>query len=183
VEEFPFSSEPGTYFAFVGRVSAEKRLDWAIAVAEATGIPLKIAARIENEAYFEREIVPHLNPPAIEYLGLLDENSKRHLLCNALALLLPIDWPEPFGLTFIESLACGTPVLTCPRGAATEIIRDGYTGFLRPGVAGLIEASGYINSLSRTACRETAMTHFHSERMVERYEQLYARLRAAGSYE
>lgn len=118
VESFPFVAEPGRYLAFVGRMSPEKRPDIAIRIAQRAGIPLKIAAKVDakEEPYFRERIVPLLDDPLIEWLGQVDEQQKRTLMAHALALLLPIDWPEPFGMVFIEALACGTPVLTCPRG-------------------------------------------------------------------
>lgn len=176
VEEFPFSPDPGPYLAFVGRIAPEKRVDRAIAVARATGIPLKIAAKVDSAHYFREVVEPVLDDPLIDYLGVLDEAAKRALLGNALALILPIDWPEPFGLVFIEALACGTPVLTCPSGAAPEIVIDGVTGFLRDTVEGLAEAAHRVRHLSRAACREDATRRFHSRRMVADYTALYEEL-------
>lgn len=113
VEAFPFSPVAGDYLAFVGRISPDKRPDRAIAIARRAGVPLKIAAKVDpaDRAYFEAVVRPLLDDQLVEFLGPLDERRKRELLRGARALLLPIDWPEPFGLVFIEAPACGMPVL------------------------------------------------------------------------
>jgi glycosyltransferase involved in cell wall biosynthesis len=110
LDAFPYSPRGGNYLAFLGRISPEKRADLAIAVAEQVGIPLKIAAKVDpaDRDYFEREIEPLLGHPLVEYLGEIREDEKPSFLGGALALLFPVDWPEPFGLAMIEALACGT---------------------------------------------------------------------------
>ena len=112
-------------------MSPEKRPDIAIEVAKRTGIPIKIAAKVDHKEkpFFERKIEPLLDHPLVEWLGEVDEMGKRELMANALALILPINWPEPFGMVFIEALACGTPVLTCPLGSVPELLKDGVTGY------------------------------------------------------
>ena len=112
----------------------------------------------------------------IEFLGEVDETEKRQLMGKALALVLPIDWPEPFGLVFIEALACGTPVLTSSLGAAPELLCDGVTGYLRDTVDELVEAVARLPQISRAACRREALERFDLRRMAMDYVQVYARL-------
>src|SRR5262249_21906383 len=130
VNRFPFYPNPSGYLAFVGRMSPEKRPDRAIEIAKKAGIPLKIAAKIDakERRYFESVIKPMLDHPLIEYVGVLNEQEKTELMGKAKALLLPIKWPEPFGMVFIEALACGTPVITTPYGAVPEILKNCVTG-------------------------------------------------------
>ena len=120
----------GGYLAFLGRISPEKRVDRAIEIARAVGLPLKIAAKVDriDEEYFKTEIEPLLNLPGIEYIGEIDERRKNKFLGDARALLFPIDWPEPFGLVMIEAMACGTPVLAFRNGSVPEVIDSGVTG-------------------------------------------------------
>ena len=171
-------AEPGRYLAFVGRISPEKRPDIAIRIAQHAGIRLKIAAKVDSkeEPYFRERIVPLLDNPLIEWLGQVDEQRKRALMAHALALLLPIDWPEPFGMVFIEALACGTPVLTCPRGAAPELLEEGVTGFSSDDVDELARAAWAVTTLSRQGCRAHARQRFDSSLMAMRYVDVYARL-------
>ena len=120
----------GGYLAFLGRISPEKRVDRAVAIARAAGLPLKIAAKVDrvDEAYFRAEIEPLLKEPGIEFIGEIDDRRKIKFLGEARALLFPIDWPEPFGLAMIEAMACGTPVLAFTNGAVAEVIDNGVTG-------------------------------------------------------
>jgi len=175
VRSYPFSERPGSYLLFVGRISPEKGPDRAIAIAKACGIPLKIAAKIDpkDRKFFEQHIKPQLDDPLIEHLGPVDERRKRELMRNALALLLPIRWPEPFGLVFIEALACGTPVLTCPSGAAPEILAEGVTGFMRKTDEELIEAARRVGEVARPGCRAWAEERFDVRRMTSEYLKTY----------
>lgn len=177
--EFPFYPNPGNYLAFVGRISQEKRPDRAIEIAKRAGIPLKIAAKIDpqDRDYYESEIAPLMRHPLIEFLGEINEQEKHELLGKALALVLPIDWPEPFGIVFIESLAVGTPVLTCPYGSVPEILVDGETGYVRRTVGELAQAVGWVRDrISRKACRRHVEEHFSRERMARDYTAIYSRL-------
>ncbi len=178
VQSFPFSSEPGGYLAFVGRISPDKRPDRAIAIAKRAGVPLKMAAKIDpkDRSYFKQVVQPLLNDPLIDFLGPLNERRKRELMRGACALLLPIDWPEPFGMVFIEALACGTPVLTCPCGAAPEVVDDGVTGFIRATDDELADAVSQAPTLDRTLCRRQAEERFDTGRMTDDYLQVYRRL-------
>lgn len=178
VKSFPFSAEPGKYLLFVGRIAPEKGPDRAIEIAKRAGVPLKIAAKIDakDRMYFKQVVAPLLHDPLVEFLGPVNEQRKRALFRGALALLLPITWPEPFGMVFIEALACGTPVLTCPSGAAPEVVRDGVTGFLRESDEDLAAAIFDLPSIDRTRCRREAEERFDTARMADEYIHVYERL-------
>ena len=181
VRSFPFSLTPGDYLAFVGRIAPEKGPDHAIAIAKHAGVPLKIAAKIDpkDRAYFKQVVRPLLHDPLVDFLGPLNERHKRQLLRGACALLLPINWPEPFGMVFIEALACGTPVLTCPVGAAPEIVEDGVTGYVRAADEDLADAVRELPALDRAACRRNAEERFDTSRMTDEYVRVYERLFAS----
>lgn len=172
---FHLNPNPGKYLAFLGRLSPEKRPEIAIEVALRAGIPLKIAAKVDrsNETYFNAVIKPLLSSSMIEYVGEIGESQKQEFLENALALLFPIDWPEPFGLVMIEALACGTPVIARPFGSVPEILRDGVSGFIESDIEGLVEAVNRVPSLSRQTCREEFQARFTADIMAARYESLY----------
>lgn len=180
VDRIPFCASPrGQYMLFLGRTSREKRPDLAIAVALRAGIKLKIAAKVDDAdvAYFEEVVRPHLGDPLIEFVGEVGDDEKWRLLCDALCLLFPIDWPEPFGLTMIEALACGTPVVARPCGAVTEIIRDGEVGFVADTIEELVTAVKRVEDMiDRTSCRRHVEAHFSVRAMVDRYERVYQRL-------
>lgn len=183
VRSYPFNARPGSYLLFVGRISPEKGPDRAIAIAKACGIPLKIAAKVDpkDRKFYEREIKPQFDDPLIENLGPVDERRKRELMRDALALLLPIRWPEPFGLVFIEALACGTPVLTCPSGAAPEILSDGVTGFMCESDEELIEAARRVSEIERAGCRAWAEQQFDRSRMTANYLSVYQQVMSAAT--
>ena len=166
----------GGYLAFLGRISPEKRVDAAIAVARAAGIPLRIAAKVDKVdlEYFEREIRP-LFGPGVEFLGEIGGVAKAKFLGEARALLFPIDWPEPFGLVMIEALACGTPVIARRRGSVPEVLEDGLTGFVCDDEEAMVAAVHRIHTIDRAACRRAFERRFTDEIMVDRYEQTYAR--------
>jgi len=167
----------GGYVAFLGRISPEKRVDAAIAVARAAGIPLRIAAKVDkvDVDYFEREIRP-LFGPGVEFLGEIGGVAKAKFLGEARALLFPIDWPEPFGLVMIEALACGTPVIARRRGSVPEVLEDGVTGFVCDDEEAMVAALHRIDTIDRAACRRAFERRFTDERMVGRYEQTFTRL-------
>jgi glycosyltransferase involved in cell wall biosynthesis len=173
-----FSPRPGKYLAFLGRISPEKRPDIAIEVARRAGIPLKIAAKVDvvDRDYFEAVIKPLIDPPEVEYVGEISEGEKSDFLGNALALLFTIDWPEPFGLSMIEALACGTPVVARPCGSVPEIINPGITGLIAGDVEDLVSAVKRVAGLSREACRKQFEQRFTVEIMADRYERVYRKL-------
>jgi glycosyltransferase involved in cell wall biosynthesis len=179
VDCFPFSEQPGQFLAFVGRICPEKGPDRAIAIAKRVGIPLKIAANVApaNQAYFEQEIAPLFDDPLIEFLGAANEQCKQELLSHALALLLPISWPEPFGMVFIEALACGTPVLTCPYGSVPELLEDGVTGYMCATDAELAEKVHQVAGISRAGCRDYVRRRFDVRDMAWRYVARYHQVR------
>lgn len=181
VESFPFNATPGSYLAFVGRLSPEKGPLDAIDVAERTGIPLKIAAKINDweREYVDTVVRPKMQPPLIEYVGELNEADKRQLLAGALAALCPLHWPEPFGLVIIEAMATGTPVLVYPLGAAPELVLDGVTGFHCTDVATMADRVAQVTTLDRIACRQWTETEFSVHAMVDAYERAYQNVIAA----
>lgn len=170
-----FNAVGGDYLAFVGRISPEKGTHFAIDIARRAGMPLKIAAKVDKVDwdYFEQVVKPLLKPPGVEYVGEIGEAEKNEFLGNAAAMLFPIDWPEPFGLAMIESLACGTPVIACPRGSVREVIGDGINGFLVHNVKEAVQAVGKISQIDRQRCRAEFERHFTAERMAKEYLAVY----------
>jgi glycosyltransferase involved in cell wall biosynthesis len=175
---FRFHPEPGNYLAFLGRASPEKRVDRAIEIAKRVGMPLKIAAKVDraDRRYFKREIEPLLKDPHIEWLGEISDKDKDEFLGNAYALLFPIDWPEPFGLVMIESMACGTPVIAYACGSVPEVMDDGVTGFVVNDIEQAVEATRRVRDLSRAKCREIFEKRFAASRMANDYINVYTRL-------
>jgi len=170
-----FNERQGKYLAFIGRISPEKGIDVAIDVALKSGVPLKIAAKVDavDREYFAAVIKPRIKPPMIEYIGEIDDVQKSEFLGGALALLFAIDWPEPFGLAMIEALACGTPVIARPCGSVPEVIKPGITGFLASEIDELVAAVGKIDSIPREQCRREFEERFTSEVMIAKYERVY----------
>jgi glycosyltransferase involved in cell wall biosynthesis len=168
----------GGYLAFLGRISPEKGPDRAIAIARALGLPLKIAAKVDkaDEAYFREIIAPLLNDPRIEFVGEINERDKAKFLGDALALLFPIDWPEPFGLVMIEAMACGTPVLGFRNGATPEVIDDHVTGRIVDTVDEAIRVMPEVLHLDRHAVRRRFEERFSSARMASDYLKVYQSL-------
>lgn len=165
----------GGYLAFVGRISPEKGPVTAIRVAIRAGYPLKIAARVDpsDEVYFRQAVEPYLKHPLIEWLGEINDQAKIELLAGARALLMPIDWDEPFGLSFIEALASGTPVVARPRGSLPEIVVHGLHGFLAETEDQLVASVLQVDSIDRTTCRKWALERFSAKRMSCDYEHAY----------
>jgi len=178
-ELYRFHAEgSGGYLAFVGRISIEKRVDRAIEIAVRSGLPLKIAAKIDpsDEGYFHAEIEPLLANPLVEYVGELADAQKNDFIGNAKALVFPIDWPEPFGLAMIEALACGTPVIAWPHGSVGEIISDGVSGRIVSDVASAVRAVEAIDDIDRRRCRAEFETRFTAERMAADYVKIYEKV-------
>jgi glycosyltransferase involved in cell wall biosynthesis len=170
----------GGYLAFLGRISPEKGVDRAIEIARASGLPLKIAAKVDRQdkAYFEQAIRPLLDQPGIEFVGEISEREKGRFLGEALALLFPIDWPEPFGLVLIEAMACGTPVLAFGKGSVPEIVEDGVTGAIVYGMDETPRALARVIALDRAQVRRRFEERFTAERMAADYVKIYERLLA-----
>ena len=172
----PLSTRPEGYLAFLGRISPEKRPDRAIEIAARAGVPLKIAAKIDkvDRDYWQEQIEPMIRrEPLVEYVGEIGEEEKGRFLGNAAALILPIDWPEPFGLVMIEAMACGTPVTAFGCGSVPEIVDPGLTGFIVGSVDEAVEAVQRVQALDRSAVRDVFERRFSVERMVDEYEAVY----------
>jgi glycosyltransferase involved in cell wall biosynthesis len=170
----------GGYLAFLGRISPEKRPDCAIEIAERAGLPLKIAAKVDkaDEAYWNEVIKPLIaRSPRAEFLGEINEAEKQRFLGDALALLFPIDWPEPFGLVMIEAMACGTPCIANRCGSVPEVLDHGVSGFIVESVPEAVRAVERIGTLPRAGVREAFERRFTAERMAHDYLDLYAALR------
>jgi glycosyltransferase involved in cell wall biosynthesis len=168
----------GGYVAFLGRISPEKRADRAIEIARALGVPIKLAAKVDkvDEVYFREVVAPMLNQPGVEFIGEINEREKTAFLGEASALLFPIDWPEPFGLSMIEAMACGTPVLAFRRGSVPEIIDEGVTGYVVDSMAEAVRALPKVMRLDRRAVRRRCDERFSGRRMAMDYVSVYRSL-------
>jgi glycosyltransferase involved in cell wall biosynthesis len=175
---YDLHAQPQDYFAFVGRISPEKRADRAIEIAKACGRPLRIAAKVDamDRAYFESAIEPLLDDPLVTFVGEIGEADKNDFIGNASALLMPIDWPEPFGLVMIEAMACGTPVIAYGHGSVPEIVDEGVTGFIVGDQQQAIEAARNIHRIDRKRCREVFERRFAARVMARHYLDVYHEL-------
>jgi len=174
-----FNQKGGEYLAFLGRISPEKGPDSAIEIAQRTGMPLKIAAKIDkaDEPYWQNVIRPLVEAnDNVEYVGEINERGKAAFLGKAAALLFPIDWPEPFGLVMIEAMACGTPVIAFPRGSVPEVIDEGESGFIVNTVEEAVAAVARAKTLSRAGVRACFERRFTAERMARDYLAVYRNL-------
>jgi glycosyltransferase involved in cell wall biosynthesis len=176
--EFQDSPSRGNYLAFLGRISPEKRPDVAIEVARRAGIPLKIAAKVDaaDRTYFDTVIQPLLNGPGVEFVGEIGDEQKSEFLGNARALLFPIQWPEPFGLVMIESMACGTPVLAWDCGSVKEVVDHGVSGYIVRSVEEALAALERISDLDRAQVRATFERRFTATAMASAYLEVYREL-------
>jgi glycosyltransferase involved in cell wall biosynthesis len=176
-DSFNFFATPDDppYLAFLGRMSVEKGPHLAIEIAKRSGIPLKMAGKIdfENRNFFEREVEPHIDGKQIVFLGEADHPMKNDLMGRAIATLFPITWREPFGLVMAESMASGTPVIAMNLGSAAEVIADRKTGFLCNTVDECVAAVAKVASINRQDCRRHVETNFSVQRMVDSYEAVY----------
>ena len=174
----PTFNPRGGYLAFLGRISPEKGIDRTIKVAQTLGIPLKIAAKVDraDEVYFREQIAPLLKAPGVQFIGEINEQQKTDFLGQALALMFLIDWPEPFGLTMIEAMACGTPVLASRHGSVEEVVEDGLTGRIIDNVEEATVTLPHVMALDRHAVRRRFEERFTATRMAEDYLRVYKSL-------
>src|SRR5215471_986325 len=174
----PTFNPRGGYLAFLGRISPEKGVDRAINVARTLGIPLKIAAKVDrvDQAYFREQIEPLIVEPYVQFIGEINDQEKSKFLGQALALMFLIDWPEPFGLSMIEAMACGTPVLAFRRGSVEEVVDDGVTGYAVESIEEAILALPRVLTLDRRAVRNRFEERFTSTRMAKNYVRVYKSL-------
>jgi glycosyltransferase involved in cell wall biosynthesis len=177
-----FCEAPGTYLAFLGRMSPEKGADRAIAIAQQAGMLLKIAAKVDeaDRAFFNTVIQPLLDHPLVEFIGEVGPQDKDAFLGQAYALLFPIDWPEPFGLVMIEAMACGTPVIAYRHGSVPEVLEDGVTGWIVEGMEEAVQAVERVPRLSRQRCRQVFEERFSAPRMTQDYLRIYQTLLGTG---
>ena len=176
LSQYQYCEKKQPYFAFLGRIAPIKGPHLAIQVARQAGIPLKIAGEVQPifRGYFETEVKPHLDGKFIEYIGEADLQVKNELLGNALAMLFPIQWDEPFGLVMLEAMACGTPVLAFPGGSVPEVIENGVSGFICASVREMAERARSLDSVFvPAAVRQYVRLRFSVEHMVARYAKLY----------
>jgi glycosyltransferase involved in cell wall biosynthesis len=179
-EVCPFNPEGGSYLAFLGRISPEKRPDRAIEIAKRAGIPLKLAAKVDavDREYFETEIEPLLDHPLIEFMGEINETQKCEFLGKAGALLFPIDWPEPFGLVLIEAMSAGTPVIAWPNGSVPEVVTEGVSGRMVDSIEAAAAAAQQAVFMDRWKVRAEFEKRFTAARMARAYVAAYRALLA-----
>ena len=176
---FKFYGEQGTYLAFVGRISPEKRVDRAIEIAREVGMPLFIAAKVDpaDSGYYEHAIEPMIRAsPNVEFVGEVNDTQKDNLLGGAYASLFPVDWPEPFGLAMAESMATGTPVIAYRAGSVPEVIEDGITGFVCDNFRQMLDAVPRVQYLNRIDCRRRVEHLYSAQSMASSYEKAYSRI-------
>jgi glycosyltransferase involved in cell wall biosynthesis len=176
VEDFPFVAERGTDLLYFGRIHPDKGTATAIRVARAAGRRLHIAGIVQDQDYFEREVAPWIDGETVLYAGPLGGEERLCALGNAAALLHLIDFEEPFGLSVVEALACGTPVIAFRRGSMPDLVRDGVTGFVVDTAADALAAIGELDRIDRAACRADIAERFSADRMAARYHDLYLSL-------
>jgi glycosyltransferase involved in cell wall biosynthesis len=177
-EAYPLGTGRAGYLAFLGRMSPEKGPDAAVRIAAGAGMPLKMAAKVDSidRDYFNMVVAPLLKRKDVEFVGEISERDKPAFLGDALALLFPVVWPEPFGLVMIEAMACGTPVIAYNAGAVPEVLEDGVSGYVVDDEAGALRALQEVRALSRAAVRAAFERRFTARRMAEDYVAVYADL-------
>jgi glycosyltransferase involved in cell wall biosynthesis len=169
----PFSGAEGQYLLFFGRIHPHKGVYEAIQVAKRTGIKLVIAGIIQDQDYFATRVEPHIDGTSVEYLGSVGPDRRAEVLGGAMALLHLISFDEPFGLSLVESMACGTPVIAFRRGSMPEIIRDGENGYIVDDIEGAMNALADITSINRSGCRSDVEERFTNTRMARDYVRVY----------
>jgi glycosyltransferase involved in cell wall biosynthesis len=175
VQEWPFSAEKEPFVLWMGRMSPDKGPHRAIDAARRAGVPIVLAGPVQpgQEEYFATEVEPHLDDDAVRYVGEAGAEAKRDLYRRASGFLMPIRWPEPFGLVMVEAMACGTPVIAYPEGAAPELVRDGESGFVVDDEAGMAEAIGRLGEIDPHRCRAVTDERFGVDAVCQRYEAIY----------
>jgi glycosyltransferase involved in cell wall biosynthesis len=181
IAQFPFLEAEGKYLLFFGRIHSHKGVREAIEVAQRVGIKLVIAGIIQDQDYFAAEVEPHIDGKTVEYLGSVGPDQRADVLGHALALLHLISFEEPFGLSMVESMACGTPVIAFPRGSIPEIIRHGTTGFIVEDIEHAVDAVADVRSIDRSACREDVERRFSHTRMARDYVDAYEKILDQGA--
>lgn len=178
-----FVEKPDDYLLFLGRIAPEKGTVQAIEIAIKYGCQIKIAAKVDavDQEYFDNKIKPLIRHPLVDFVGEVNLAEKDNLLGHAKALIFPIDWPEPFGLVMIESMACGTPVVAFNRGSVPEVIEDGKTGFVVENVEEAVLSLSKIESINRKTCRDTFESRFNVEKMVGGYLKVYETIQKTAS--
>ncbi len=176
IAEFPMSEAEGEYLLFFGRIHPDKGVYEAIQVAQRVGMKLVIAGIIQDQDYFASKVEPHIDGVTVEYLGSVGPDRRADVLGQAIALLHLISFDEPFGLSLVESMACGTPVVAFRRGSMPEIIRHGETGYIVDDIEGAINAVAAIKSIDRTQCRADVEQRFTSARMARDYVRVYEKI-------
>lgn len=181
LDSYPFSATQDGYLLYVGRITPLKGTHIAVRVAKAAGMPLVLAAKLEpkEEEFFAREVEPYLNDH-IRWIGEVTESERNQLMSKAYAFMHPGLWREPFGLTLIEAMACGCPVIAFNRGSIPEIIEHGRSGFIVNSLNHMVRTLPDVKKLDRAYCRTYAIEHFGADRMVSEYEKLYQRILAGG---
>jgi glycosyltransferase involved in cell wall biosynthesis len=171
-------SEPGSYLAFLGRLTKEKGPEVAMRIARSAGMPLRIAAKVpkSERGYFKEQLEPMIDGHEVQLIGEVDDHTKEPFLAGAAALLFPIDWPEPFGLVMIEAMACGTPVIAYRHGSVPEVIDEGVTGFVVETEEEAVRALGRLDKLDRRQVRACFERRFTARRMASEYVALYEEL-------
>jgi glycosyltransferase involved in cell wall biosynthesis len=178
VKNFEFNENPKDYFAFLGRMSPEKGPVLAIQAAKAAGMKLRMAAKVDavDVEFFKKEVKPLIDNKQIGFLGEIGPKEKSNFLKNARGLIAPIQWEEPFGLYFIEAMACGTPAIAFKKGAAPEVINHGKSGFVVKTFDEMVKTIKNINIIKRKNCRKWVEKNFTAEKMVDKYEKLYYKI-------
>jgi glycosyltransferase involved in cell wall biosynthesis len=182
MEQYPFGEDMGDYLLYVGRISQEKGVHFAVDVAQQLDLPLIMAAKVDPHdlAYFREYIEPRLSD-RIRWVGEVDETERNALMAGARCFLHPVTWREPFGLTLIEAMSCGCPVVAFDKGSIPEIIETGVTGYVVQDLDTMIEAVENIGAIDRAKCREHALTNFSAEKMTDGYEEVYKKILAKGT--
>jgi glycosyltransferase involved in cell wall biosynthesis len=177
MKECPFSATDDGYLLFVGRISPEKGVHLAVEAAQQLNMPLIIAAKLEqtDRAYFQQYVEPHLTED-IKWIGEVDEQKRNELMSKAKCFLHPVTWREPFGLTLIEAMACGCPVVAFDKGSIPEVIESGKTGFVVQDLDSMLDAVKNIDTIDREYCRQYALENFSAEKMTDGYEEIYKKI-------